>query len=181
SPAERQRRRYWRAKGKARREPHENDFRESHENPPLKEEEEKKERAGAPISKDWRPDPEGVRLGKKAWGDEYESALADHIDYCLMKDYRSHDHGASWRRRCRAVLRDPQLKLNLRPSARQLVVKDREATAPRRRRRGSISAPFDDLIAEAKRREANELSVERGPMCDVTPPASEEGKAQVQA
>src|SRR5215831_8689885 len=54
SPAERQRRRYWRAKGKARREPHENDFRESHENPPLKEEEKKKgrgrqfQRIGAP-------------------------------------------------------------------------------------------------------------------------------------
>src|SRR5215813_5649440 len=68
SPAERQRRRYWRAKGKARREPHENHF--------LKEEE-KKERAGAPISKDWRPDPDGVRIGKEAFGDEYEAQLAD--------------------------------------------------------------------------------------------------------
>src|SRR5215813_9252264 len=117
SPAERQRRRYWRAKGKARREPHENDFRESHENPPLREEE-KKERAGAPISKDWRPDADGERLGKEAFGDEYEAQLADHIDYCLKTDFRCHDHDANWRRRCRAVLRNPQLKLDLIPRAR---------------------------------------------------------------
>jgi hypothetical protein len=120
--AERKRRQYWRAKGKRRREPHETRFRDTHEISPLKKEEEKKE--GEPISKNWRPDPDGERLGKEVYGDGFEAAVVDHIDYCLKTDFRCHDHDANWRRRCRYFQRNPQRELDLRPRARQLGVKD---------------------------------------------------------
>ena len=63
------------------------------ENPPLKEEE-KKEGARAPISKNWRPDPDSERRCRQDVGNVYEAVLADHIDYCLTNNVRSHDHNA---------------------------------------------------------------------------------------
>ncbi len=100
---------------------HENDFRDCHENRPLKEEEKKE---GVPISRNWRPDRDTERECKEMIGDHYEADLADHIDYCLKTDFRCHDHNAAFRRRCRALQRNPQLRLDLRPRARQFGVKD---------------------------------------------------------
>src|SRR5215831_15269084 len=193
SPAERQRRRYWQAKGKARREPHENrrephenDFREPHENPLLKEEE-KKERSGSPISKDWRPDPDGERLGKEVFGDQYEAQLADHIDYCLKTDFRCHDHDANWRRRCRALQRNPQLRLDLRPRARQLGVADCEIIEPSRKRRGRREAPMgwqtrrDAGHAALAKLRASVEALDEESIRQSAPVPSPEDRAQVQA
>src|SRR5215831_1966664 len=173
SPAERQRRRYWQAKGKARREPHENrrephenDFREPHENPLLKEEE-KKERSGSPISKDWRPDPDGERLGKEVFGDQYEAQLADHIDYCLKTDFRCHDHDANWRRRCRALQRNPQLRLDLRPRGPQVHVVDIEPKKKRNGLRGRREVTATKTVQDVARELAEEY---REQMRDAAPP-----------
>jgi len=170
------------ARKKTRNERNETQFRSGNETLPLKEEE-KKERSGSPISKDWRPDLEGMRLGKEAYGDRFEAELADHIDYCLKTDFRCHDHDANWRRRCRAVIRDPQLKLNLRARARQLGVKDCEPKgasdwqARRREQRRTVQDVARELAEEYRARPGYEES-----MRDVTPaPTSDEDKAKVKA
>ena len=136
------------------------------ETSPLKEEE-KKERAGAPISKDWRPDPDGVRFGKEVFGDRFEAELADHVDYCLKTDFRCHDHDANWRRRCRALQRNPQLRLDLHGPQLDVVgvVERKTKRSGWRRRNRSIADAADELVAYARQREGMELAAMR----DVTP------------
>jgi hypothetical protein len=139
----------------------------------------------------WRPDPDSERLGKEVFGDRYEAELADHIDYCLKTDFRCHDHDANWRRRCRAVQRNPQLRLELRPQARQLGVvevippsKKRDGWG-RRRNRSVTDAP-DEFIAYARQREPPVERVERRAeemiraRENAPEPACPENKARVQ-
>src|SRR5262249_44832838 len=120
---------------------------------------------------------DGERLGKEVFGNEYETQLADHIDYCLKTDYRCHDHDANWRRRCRALQRNPQLRLDLRPRGPQL----NEVIEPNKKRgkwgRRTVQDVARELAEAAPRTPAD------GQMRDVTPPApsSPEDRAKVQA
>jgi hypothetical protein len=194
SAAERKRRQRWVDGKNARHGCHENDFRDCHENPPPKEEE-KKERA-PPISKDWRPDADGERLGKQVFGDRYESELADHIDYCLKTDFRCHDHDANWRKRCRYFQRNAQLNLDLRPQARQVgvveVIPPSKSYNGRRRRNRSVADAADELIAYARHRErydSTAAAIDRMQVCaeesrrarEEEAPHSPEDKAKVKA
>jgi hypothetical protein len=147
--AERMRRQRWVKGRNTRHQRDENYFRHANENPPrppLLKEEEKKERA-MPISRDFKPDVDSERECRAMIGDHYETDLADHIDYCLKTDFRCHDHNAAFRRRCRALQRNPQLRLDLRPRGPQLGVVGK---SKRREAYDSIGAAINRMQACAE-------------------------------